>query len=149
MGAAFATVSVDGGVGVTAAEVNDFRLSELRFPNGYAQAPFEPELPYLAVVLEGALVKSFSRRTIDLGRCSAIAMPAGATHGARFSSEGARILVVRPRNERNPIAGCFDRPSSSVGASSPGLHGGLRASCARATPPHRSPPRASRSSCSR
>jgi AraC family transcriptional regulator len=109
MGAAFATVSVDEGVGVAAAEVNGLRLSELRFPNGYAQAPFEPELPYLAVILEGALVKSFSRRTIDLGRGSAIAIPAGATHGARFGSDGARILVVKPRSERNPIAGCFDR----------------------------------------
>jgi AraC family transcriptional regulator len=35
-------------------------------------------------------------------------MPAGATHGARFGSDGARILIVRPRNASEPVAGCFN-----------------------------------------
>jgi hypothetical protein len=54
MGTGFATVREQEGVSVTSAEVNGFTLSELRFPESYLQAHFEPELPYLAVVLEGA-----------------------------------------------------------------------------------------------
>jgi len=109
MGTGFATVTEEEGVSVTSAEVNGFTLSELRFPESYVQAPFEPELPYLAVVLEGALVKSFPRRALELGRAYAVAIPVGATHGARFGSDGARILIVRPRSASDPIAGCFDR----------------------------------------
>src|SRR2546423_8881241 len=109
MGPGFATVTEAEGVSDTSAEVNGFTVSELRFPQSYAHAPFEPELPYLAVVLEGGLVKSFRRRAIELERASALTLPVGATHGARFGSEGARILIVRPRNAASPVAGCFDR----------------------------------------
>ena len=105
----FATVAEEDGVSVTSAEVNGFTLSELRFPQSYVQGPFEPDLPYLAVVLEGGLVKSFPRRALELRRASAVAIPQGATHGARFGSAGARILIVRPRNASDPVAGCFDR----------------------------------------
>src|SRR6476646_4882375 len=105
----FATVAEEDGVSVTSADINGLTLSELKFPQSYDQAPFEPELPYVAVVLEGALVKSFPRRALDLGRASAVAIPQGATHGARFGSDGARILIVRARSPSDPAAGCFDR----------------------------------------
>jgi len=105
----FATVAEEDGVSVTSADLNGLTLSELRFPKSYVQAPFEPELPYLAVVLEGALVKSFPRRALDLSRAAAVAIPVGATHAARFGSDGARILIVRPRSASDPVAGCFDR----------------------------------------
>lgn len=103
MGAGFASVFEQDGVGATSAELNGFTVTELRFPRAYAQPPFDPELPYVAVVLEGALVKSFPRRTIELTATSALTMPQGATHGARFGSDGARILVVRP----NQVSGRF------------------------------------------
>ena len=109
MGTGFATVTEEEGVSVTSAEVNGFTLSELRFPDSYVQPTFEPELPYVAVVLEGALAKSFPRRALELARADAVAIPVGATHGARFSSDGARILIVRPRSASEPAAGCFDR----------------------------------------
>jgi len=109
MEASFATVAEEDGVSVTSADLNGLTLSELRFPESYIQAPFEPELPYLAVVLEGALVKSFPRRALDLSRAAAVAIPVGATHAARFGADGARILIVRPRSASDPIAGCFDR----------------------------------------
>jgi len=105
----FATVREEEGVSDTSADVNGFTVSELRFPQSYAHAPFEPALPYLAVVLEGNLVKSFPRRVIELGRACALTLPVGATHGARFGSDGARILIVRPRSASDPVAGCFDR----------------------------------------
>src|SRR4029079_18131329 len=45
----------------------------------------------------------------ELGRSSAVAIPVGATHGARFGSDGARILIVRPRSASDPVAGFFER----------------------------------------
>ncbi len=44
---------------VRSGEAGGFLLSELRFPAGYVQAAFEPQLPYLALILEGGLEKSF------------------------------------------------------------------------------------------
>jgi AraC family transcriptional regulator len=94
---AFASVYEDEGVGVTTAELEGLTISELRFPTGYEQPPFEPDLAYVAVVLEGAVAKSFPRRLIDLSSASVLTIPQGATHAARFGCEGARILVVRAK----------------------------------------------------
>lgn len=105
----FATVTEDDGVLVTTAAVNGFALSELRFPGRYVQAAFEPESPYLAVVLEGGLEKSFALRTMRLAGPCALSMPAGATHSARFDAGGARIVVIKPRSGWNAPRGCLDR----------------------------------------
>ena len=105
----------DDGVLVTSADVDGFALSELRFPAGYVQAPFDPDSPYLAVVLEGGLEKSFALRTIRLAGAGALSMPAGATHGARFGNDGARIVVIKPRPEWNARHGCLDRLSELRG----------------------------------
>ena len=109
MGAGFTTVTEDEGIAMTSAEVNGLTLCELRFPPGYVQDEFEPDLPYLALVLDGSLEKSFRTRTIDLGRAGGLTMPAGATHSARFGAKGARIVVVKPRHASDPIADRFDR----------------------------------------
>jgi AraC family transcriptional regulator len=105
----FATVTEEEGVLVTAAEVNGFTLAELRFPPGYVQGEFEPELPYLALVLDGGLEKSFPLRTMHLGRACGLTMPTGARHSARFGSKGARIVIVKPMNASNPACDCLDR----------------------------------------
>jgi AraC family transcriptional regulator len=104
MRSSFATVTREDGVLVTSAKVNGFTISELRFPPDHDQAPFEPELPYVAVVLEGGLVKSFPRRAVELEAKSGVTIPAGAAHGARFGSVGARILIVMAGS-----TGGFDR----------------------------------------
>jgi AraC family transcriptional regulator len=92
----FAAVSEDEGVRVTSAEVTGYTVTELGFPPNYVQRPFEPEHPYLALVLEGGMEKAFARRTMSFDGDSALTMPAGARHGARFGSRGARILIVKP-----------------------------------------------------
>jgi AraC family transcriptional regulator len=107
--ASFAAVTEDDGVRVTTADVDDFTVSELSFPGGYVQAPFEPELPYLALVLDGAMEKTFALRTVTFGRASALTMPAGARHAARFGPSGARVLIVRPRDGTSPVATCLLR----------------------------------------
>ena len=73
--AGFASVVEDEGVVLRSADVNGFTVSELRFPAGYVQEPFEPDLPYLAVVIGGALEKSFGGGLALRGR--------GADHAGR------------------------------------------------------------------
>jgi hypothetical protein len=102
----FATVTEEDGVVARSADVNGTTLAELRFPPAYVQDDFEPERPYLAFVLDGRLQKSFRCRTIDLAASAAVTMPAGAAHGARFGSDGARIVIVKPSKH---VAGCLDR----------------------------------------
>src|SRR5215216_5118127 len=104
---AFAKTWDDGGVRVVSAAVNGFALAELRFPPGHVQHAFEPERPYLAVVLEGSLVKTFARSTLALSHAHAVTMPAGATHGARFGPDGAAIAIVKPAAD--VAAACFRR----------------------------------------
>ena len=103
------SVEEEDGVVVTSADANGFHLAEIRFPAGHVQAQFEPELPYLAVVLEGGLEKSFRFRSVRLGNASALSMPAGATHGACFGADGARVVIVKPKHEWNAPAGCLGR----------------------------------------
>ena len=109
MGMGFAAVTDDGGVLVTSADVNGFILSELRFPPDYRQEGFEPLLPYLALVLDGSMVKSFRARTMDFGRGSAFTMPSGLWHSARFGATGSTIMIVRPRTASTPLTDAFER----------------------------------------
>ena len=98
----FASVVEQDGVLARTAPVNGFTVGELRFPARYIQTPFEPELPYLAVVIGGSLEKSFGVGMM-LPSGAALTMPAGATHGARFGPGGARVVIVK-----GPSVG-FDR----------------------------------------
>jgi AraC family transcriptional regulator len=109
MDGGFASVAVDDGVGVRSADVNGLTVTELAFPAGYVQPPFEPEIPYLAVVLEGSVEKTFPLRTISFAQSSALTMPSGARHGARFGTQGARIVIVRPRDPSSPVPSCLAR----------------------------------------
>jgi AraC family transcriptional regulator len=105
----FAAVAEDDGVLVTWASVNGFVLSELRFPPDYQQAAYEPERPYLALVLDGSMVKSFRAKTLEFGQGSALTMPAGLWHGARFGPAGATIVIVRLSNDSTLVTDAFRR----------------------------------------
>ena len=105
----FASVEVDDGVLVRWADVNDFTVREFRFPADYRQEAFESMLPYLALVLDGRMVKFFRARTMEFGPGSAFTMPAGMWHRARFGSSGATIMIVRPRSESIPLTDAFRR----------------------------------------
>jgi AraC family transcriptional regulator len=105
MGAALATVTEEPGVVARSADVGGLTVAELQFSAGYVQRSFEPDLPYLAIVLAGCLEKTFRPRTIQLSAAGAVTMPSGATHGARFGQEGARIVIVKPGR----AAACLER----------------------------------------
>jgi AraC family transcriptional regulator len=109
MGAGFAAVEEEDGVLITTAAVNGLILSEFRFPRDYLQAAFEPERPYLALVLDGSMVKSFRAKTLHLGRGSAFTMPAGLWHGARFGPEGSTIVMIRHSSDATPLSDAFRR----------------------------------------
>jgi AraC family transcriptional regulator len=104
----FGSVEEEGGVVVTSADANGFQLAEIRFPAGYVQARFEPDLAYLAVVLEGCLEKSFGFRSLPLANV-ALSMPVGASHSACFGVDGARVVIVKPKRDWNAPAGCLER----------------------------------------
>jgi AraC family transcriptional regulator len=106
---AFASVSEDEGVLVRSADVDGLTLAELRFPPGYLQEEVVPELPYLALVLDGGLEKSFRLRTMHLDTTCALTMPAAVAHAARFGPRGARIMIVKPTTASNHAAGTLDR----------------------------------------
>ena len=145
VGAGFATVTQEEGVTVTSGDVNGFTLAELRFPPGYVQEAFEPDSSYLALVLDGAMEKTFRRRSLSFGKGSALTMPAGTRHSARFGSRGARIVIVKPRRVGSSSLSSGS-PSSGV-AGSPGSPGGSPPSCAHRTKVRPWRRRASPSSC--
>jgi AraC family transcriptional regulator len=98
----FATVVREDGVVLRRADVNGFSVGELSFPPGFLQAEFEPDLSYLAVVVDGAMEKSFAGG-MSFGAGSALTMPAGAKHSARFGAAGARIVIVKGRGPSSGV----------------------------------------------
>ena len=116
MGAGFATVTLEEGVSVTSGDVNGFTLAELQFPPGYVQEAFEPDSSYLALVLDGAMEKTFRRRSLSFDKGSALTMPAGTRHSARFSPRGARIVIVKPKPGSRPAARSLERVAELRGS---------------------------------
>jgi AraC family transcriptional regulator len=108
MGGGFATVASDGEILLRSADVNGFTVAELEFPGDYVQPELDPDLPYLAVVTHGGMEKTFRRR-LHFAAGSALTMPAGARHGARFGPTGARVVIVKVRDRRSPLAASLDR----------------------------------------
>jgi AraC family transcriptional regulator len=102
-------VTREEGVTITSGDVNGFTLAELGFPPGYVQEAFEPDSSYLALVLDGAMEKTFRRRSLSFGKGSALTMPAGTRHSARFGSRGARIVIVKPRHAPSPLGRSLER----------------------------------------
>ncbi|MGH3103389.1 MAG: helix-turn-helix transcriptional regulator, partial [Gaiellaceae bacterium] len=88
--------AVDDGVRVTSAVAGRLRVTELEFPPLYRLGWYEPEHPYMALVLQGGLEKSFARRHETLGHASVVTMPGGAAHATDFGRTGARVLIVMP-----------------------------------------------------
>ena len=84
-------------------------VAELRFSPRYAHATFDPELGYLAVVIEGDLRKTFPARTLGLTKGVAVSIPGAASHSATFGEGGARIVVVEPSERDRPCATLLSR----------------------------------------
>ena len=86
------------GARATKAEVGPFELQLLTFAPGHRIAPFDVERPYLVVVLDGAVAKSFGRVRWSLSRDSFATMPVGAAHSSDFAPRPTTVLAVRSRD---------------------------------------------------
>ena len=84
---------------VTRAAVGSLEIVRLSFPPSFSHGVIDPTTGYIAVVLEGAVHKSF-RHTSSLLACgSFMSIPAGAAHSSTFAPDGCRVVIVRAANE--------------------------------------------------
>lgn len=95
MSASVLRVEVEEGARAKIGLTGGFEVAELCFAPRFRHGAFEPETPYVGVVLGGALEKRFAGSSWELGRGDSFTMPAGARHAARFGAAGARVVVVR------------------------------------------------------
>jgi len=97
-----ATTIVEDGVRVTMGRAGRFQFRHIVFPASSFLPAFEPEVPYVVVVLDGAMDKIFARTTQTLGAASVVTMPAGARHATRFGRTGTTVLLLLPAEEEGP-----------------------------------------------
>ena len=74
--------------------VGDLVLEELVCPPGHRFAAWEPDSPYVALVLEGSMVKRFGALRRPLRAGTAIGIPVSAMHETRFSGFPTRVLKI-------------------------------------------------------
>jgi AraC family transcriptional regulator len=86
-----------GVVRATKAIVGSLEAQLIDFPPRHRIGPFDFDLGYLVVVLDGALTKTFRNASWSLGANSFATLPAGATHGSAFGPSPVRVIAVRPR----------------------------------------------------
>jgi AraC family transcriptional regulator len=84
---------------VSAAAVGSLEIFRLQFPPSSAHDVIEPAKPYLAVVIDGAVRKTFRRSTATLGRGCFVSIPAGAAHSSVFGPDGCQVVILRPVGE--------------------------------------------------
>jgi AraC family transcriptional regulator len=84
---------------MAAAAVGSLEIFRLRFPPSFAHGVIDPPRPYLAVVIDGAVRKSFRRSSSTLARGSFMSIPAGAAHSSVFAGEGCQVVIIRPAGE--------------------------------------------------
>lgn len=83
------------GARATRATLGEHEVTLLAFPPGFRLPAFEIDRGYFAIVLEGALVKTFARSECALGRDSFVTVPRDAVHTTDFAETTTRIVVVR------------------------------------------------------
>ena len=84
---------------VTSAAVGSLEIFRLRFPPSFAHDVVDPPTGYLAVVIDGAVCKTFRRSTSTLARGSFMSIPAGAAHSSVFARDGCQVVILRPACE--------------------------------------------------
>jgi len=83
------------GATATHAAVGGWEVELMRFPPRYCILPFEFDTSYLAIVLDGTLVKSFAGETCTLSVDGVATLPPGAVHTTTFGPSPTRVLVIR------------------------------------------------------
>lgn len=83
------------GARATRATLGEYEVTLLAFPPGFRLPAFEIDRGYVAIVLDGALVKNFVCSECALSRDSFVTLPRGAEHTTAFAETTTRIVVVR------------------------------------------------------
>ena len=84
---------------VTRAAVGSLEIFRLGFPPSFSHGVIDPATGYLAVVLEGAVHKSFRNTSTTLACGSFISIPAGAAHSSTFAPDGCQVVIVRAADD--------------------------------------------------
>lgn len=87
-----------GGATAVIARLGAFEVQSLRFPAGHALDRFEFEHGYVAVVLDGALEKTFARASWSLARGSVGTLPVGAVHSTEFGPAPTHVVTIARRS---------------------------------------------------
>lgn len=93
----------------TTATAGAFEIARLEFPPSYRHGVVDPQRPYVAVVLEGAVRKSFAGECSTIARGEFAVLPVGAAHWSAFAASGAKVLAVRPLGETGRYGRTFER----------------------------------------
>ncbi len=103
----------NGSSHVACMEVGSFRVLGAYFPPLLQLAPHSHERAGCSIVLEGGLEKDFSGKSYESPSNSVVTMPPEERHEARFTRQGARMLIIEPRcpvdDLLQPCAALFGR----------------------------------------
>jgi AraC family transcriptional regulator len=106
-----------GGAHAVKAVAGDFALQRIRFPPGHRIAWFEPEWGYLALLLDGAMTKTFAGATWTLRRDALATLPSGAGHRTDFGVSATHVLTLYPHSGRaQPLFTHFLRKRREINA---------------------------------
>ena len=108
---------------VTAAAVGSLEIFRLRFPPSFAHGVIDPPKPYLAVVIDGAVRKTFRHSSSTLARGSFMSIPAGAAHSSVFAGDGCQVVILRTAGEDGQRLLPIPRACTKVAAEASALLG--------------------------
>jgi AraC family transcriptional regulator len=86
-----------GRVKATRAALGECEVDLMRFPPEHQIPSFDFDRGYIAIVLDGALAKTFVREACTLTRDSVATLPPGAVHTTTFGPSATRVLAIRGR----------------------------------------------------
>jgi AraC family transcriptional regulator len=108
---------------VTSAAVGSLEIFRLRFPPSFAHGVIDPPKPYLAVVIDGAVRKSFRNASSTLARGAFMSIPAGAAHSSVFAGDGCQVVIIRPAGDDDQGMLPIPRAHTNVAAEASALLG--------------------------
>ena len=80
---------------IIAAAVGSLEIFRVGFPPSFSHGVIDPPAGYLAVVIDGAVCKTFRSSTSTLGRGCFASIPAGAAHSSVFGPDGCQVVILR------------------------------------------------------
>jgi AraC family transcriptional regulator len=99
---------------IRARAVGDYRISEIAFAGGTTLRRHAHPRSCFAVVVAGAVTKTYRSSTHEASRSTLIVMPAEEAHIDSFAAEGASLVVVEPAWEVARTAAFHDWGAAGI-----------------------------------